>query len=258
MDKNFSALIILLSIFHVSNLQGQNLVKNYSFEEFLECPSRFNQFNLCKDWFVTGNGSTPEYFHGCSTYNSNIGYSVSVPENLAGNQKPRTGNAYAGIVLFASNKKTYKHSDDFYYREYIQGTLKEDLQKNKEYSFSFYINLAENSVVFSDRISICFSDKQLQSKAPYSTLVCQNKVTVKGVDFRNHETWIEVNGSYVADGGEKLITIGLFLDDLSKREFEKLNKENKLNEGDRHCYYYIDDVSVVDISKKIEFSHQRN
>lgn len=255
MEKNRYTLVILFSILLTINLQGQNLVKNFSFEEYIECPSRINQLNLCKDWFGTGNGSSPEYFNGCSKYNSIIGYSVGTPENTAGKQKPHTGNAYAGIVLFASNKKSYSHNEDFYYREYIQGTLKETLEKDKEYFFSFYISLAENSVVFTDRISICFSDKQkLLSEAPHPTLICKNKVTVKGIDFKNNEAWVEVKSSYIASGGEKFITIGLFLNDLSKREFERLNKENKLKEGDRHCYYYIDDVSVTDSDMK-KFTH---
>lgn len=255
MDKNISTLIILLTTLLISNLQGQNLVKNDSFEDYTECPSRFNQFNLCKDWFSTGNGSTPDYFNGCGTYNPYIGYSMGTPENIAGHQMPRNGNAYSGIVLFASNKNSYSFNEDFYYREYIQGILVEKLKAKKEYTFSFYISLAESSSVYADRISICFSDTQkLTSVAPYSALLCKNKVNIKEIDFKNSEDWVEVKGIYIASGGEKFITIGLFLDDLNKKEFGKINKENG-SQGDRHCYYYIDDVSVVAAAQKVEFTH---
>jgi OmpA-OmpF porin, OOP family len=231
-------------------LEGQNLVKNSSFEDYRECPSRFNQLDYCKDWFSTGNGSSPEYFNGCNTYNQYIGYSVGTPENLAGNQEPNTGNAYAGIILFASD-------DDFHYREYIQGTLIDSLKNGHNYNFSFHISLAESSVNFTDRISVCFSNKQkLASKIPYSTLECKNTVTIKAIDFCNSTGWTEAKGSYLASGRERFITIGLFADDLTKKEFDKLRKENKLKDGKKHCYYYIDDVSVIAADQQGEFSHQ--
>lgn len=232
-------------------------MKNYSFEEYKECPSKFNQLSYCKDWFTTGNGSTPEYFNGCSKYNSYIGYSVGIPENLAGSQKPCTGNAYAGIVLLAPEEKKYSHDEDFYYREYVQGVLIDSFKKGREYNFSYYISLAEYSAVFADRISICFTDKQkLPSKIPHSVLECKNAVTIKKIDFCNTTGWTEVKGSYLASGGERFITIGLFLDDLTKKEFDKLRKENKLKDGKKHCYYYIDDVSVIAADQKGKFSHQ--
>ncbi len=255
MEKNRCALITLI-ILSFNSLQGQNLVKNYSFEDYSECPSKFNQLSYCKDWAGTGNGSTPEYFNECSKYNPYIGYSVGIPENLAGSQTPRTGNAYAGIVLLAPEEKKYFYDEDFYYREYVQGTLIDSLKKGRQYLFSFYISLAEYSAVFTDRISICFTDKQkLPSKIPHPALECKNAVSIKGIDFCNTTAWTEVKGYYLASGGERFITIGLFLDDLAKKEFDKLRKENKLKDGKRHSYYYIDDVSVTAVDPK-EFSHE--
>lgn len=46
--------------------------------------------NTVADWYLATNGSS-DYFNVCGTFPS------SVPENFAGNQLPRTGDAYCGI-----------------------------------------------------------------------------------------------------------------------------------------------------------------
>ena len=55
--------------------------------------------------------------------------------------------------------------------------------------------------------------------------------------------WIKVSGIYIAQGGEKYITIGNFFDNAHTYE-DTLNAQSQYIEA----YYYIDDVSVLEIN----------
>lgn len=89
-----------------------NLVPNSSFEENDSCPQgQYEITPTCKYWYdpisimdtlpgiyyTYKDWGTAMYFHRCNIT------TVSVPENVAGIQNPRTGDAYAGIVLFSNS-----------------------------------------------------------------------------------------------------------------------------------------------------------
>jgi len=238
METYKQILVILLFFFNI-DVFSQNIVENPSFEVYDKCPDRINQLHHCNDWLSTGNGASPDYFNSCSLYNKYIGYSVGVPNNVAGYQNPKTGDAYAGIVLLVND-------DDYFYREYIQGELIEELIRGKEYEIEFFVSLADSSSFYSDRISVCLSkEKLLKSEIPYSALYCDNSSKIQDLELSDKERWIKIKSKLIASGGERYITIGIFVDDLTKKEFRKIKKINKTPEGNRHCYYYIDDVSVT-------------
>jgi hypothetical protein len=253
MEENFSTkliVIVVLFLLQSSFSFAQNLVLNGSFEEYSKCPYADNQLKFCKDWSKAVGGSTPEYFNSCSQGMQKIvNYSVSVPKNIEGEQEAKDGQAYAGIAFFAMH--------DFYFREYVQGRLKDKFEKGKRYDFSFFISQAEKSYVSTNSISVCFSvSNSLELvKPPHPLLRCIGKTTIQDVDFKNMKDWIEVNGSYVAVGGESYITIGVFDDDLLEREFKELGKKFRAKvDDDDSGYYYIDNVSVVK-SDTLRYSH---
>ena len=73
---------------------SQNLIKNPSFEDYLECPNTLGTFNEhVKSWSTPTGGST-DYFNTCSTV-------MSAPENFNGIQHPKDGNAYSGLYFYA-------------------------------------------------------------------------------------------------------------------------------------------------------------
>jgi len=238
METYKQILIILLFFFNI-DVFSQNIVSNPSFEVYDNCPEKINQLHLCNKWVSTGNGASPDYFNSCSLYNKYIGYSVGVPNNFAGYQNSKTGDGYAGIVLLVND-------DRYFYREYIQGELIEEMILEKEYEIEFFISLAESSSFYSDRISVCLSKKKLlKSDTPYSALHCENSLIIHDLALNDKERWISIRSKFIASGGEKYITIGVFVNDLTKKEFKKIKKNNVTLEGKSHCYYYIDDVSVT-------------
>jgi hypothetical protein len=125
-------------------LFAQNLVPNYSFEDTLHCPTTPSQINFVPPWF-SPTTETPDYFNGCSS-------TSSVPAN-GGYQFARTGQAYAGFILFASSS----------YREYTETALTSPLIAGKQYNVSFYVNLSERSNYAIDAIGLYFSTDSVTS-----------------------------------------------------------------------------------------------
>jgi hypothetical protein len=253
MEENFSTklTVIVILFFGQSSFSfAQNLVMNGSFEEYSKCPYADNQLKFCKNWSKAVGGSTPEYFNSCSEGMQKIvNYSVSVPKNVEGEQEAKDGRAYAGAAFYAMH--------NFYFREYLQGKLKDKLEEGKRYTFSFFISQAEKSYVSTNVISVCFSvnNSLVLAKPPHPLLRCLGKTTIRDIDFKNTKDWIEVKGSYVALGGESYITIGVFDGDLKEREFKELGRifKAKLDDDDSG-YYYIDNVSVIK-SDTLRYSH---
>lgn len=251
MEKDIRAKLILLFTFFVSVPSfSQNLVINGSFEEYSKCPYADNQLKFCKNWSKAVSGSSPEYFNLCSEGMEKIvNYSVSVPKNVKGEQHAQDGKAYAGVAFYAMH--------NFYFREYLQGKLKDKLEEGRLYTFSFFISQAEKSYVPINAISVCFSVNNSLSiaKLPHSLLRCLGKITIRDLDFKNMKDWIEVKGSYIASGGESYMTIGIFDDDLKEREFNELRKTFKMKkEDDDSGYYYVDNVSVLK-NDTLRYSH---
>lgn len=232
---------------NIANSYSQNLISNGSFEEHTDCCKYYGQIEAATGWFQLS-GST-DYFNGCCPYEDFLG----VPDNKDGHQQPKHGNAYAGFGVFA-------HDSDFYFREYLHTKLNRPLKKDKVYRITFYISLAEKSKLYTNHISVCFSrEKQLgRSKVPYDLLKCNSRVTywLSEEEAKDMVKWQKIEIDYVAKGGEEYMAIGSFEGDLSKSKHRRIRKKNVINRNGLHCYYYIDDVSVVVVDDKTEYSHE--
>src|SRR5688572_25974605 len=123
----FGFRILLLFLLISSNSLGQfNYVPNPSFENLDTCPytasnTPYGGINYAIPWFqpcVVMNSS--DYFNICAATSD-----VDVPMNFAGYQLPRTGNAYAGIIMRMVSTTNY--------REYLEIELLDTLQNNHRY-----------------------------------------------------------------------------------------------------------------------------
>jgi hypothetical protein len=219
------AIIILFLL--VSNLLfGQNLVPNPSFEIYTSCPSAGGQLNLAIPWIAIPTNDV-EYFNSCSTDTN-----FSVPYQGGYNfQLARSGNAYAGIYTFLVPNLNY--------REYLQVQLTLILQVNLCYFVEFYVNRTNSSFggkYASNNIGCSFTDTAVNNTGtgnvltlPPHILPNNNPIIVDTL------SWVKISGIYVANGGEKFITIGNFFNDASTDTI------------DMNAYYLIDDVSVIPI-----------
>ncbi|HZF99493.1 MAG TPA: hypothetical protein VEY71_00750, partial [Chitinophagales bacterium] len=188
--------ILLLMLFGVST-KAQNLVPNPSFEEYDVCPDGLNDFNgYVSGWFKASPSST-DYYHACA---GSVG-EAGVPQNFPGYQVPRTGEAYAGILCYTDGGT----------REYVEIGLTQPLQADTAYCAEFYAVRCNyyGSVVSS--LGICFTtDTAYEITIDAISYVPQitNPLTDFITDTLN---WTRVSGQFIAQGGERFVTIGNFL-----------------------------------------------
>jgi len=235
--------IIFFLIFY-NILSTQNLVLNPSFESQKtdKCVFNIGGFNkMVSDW-STPNMASTDFFDACSkSENSGL-------KNYNGNQKPKSGNAYAGIYAYTDKN----------YREYIQGQLSKTLVKGKQYKMTFYLSLADKSSFAIKDIEVLMTEEKL--KPCYTSNSCEkaikpSKATKKqfkmysnseDIYFSDKESWMEYSFEFMAEGYENYFSIGNFYRN------PKTKKQNIVSDSPYFfSYYYIDDVSIEPLEKEV-------
>jgi hypothetical protein len=220
MKKLAFSILFLLNIAIQTIAQG-NLVPNYSFENKTMCPNSNGQFYLVTDW-ENPTIATPDYFDTCWAGQNGMG----IPGNAFGFQNTHSGGAYAGIVVYYGAP----------YAEYLQTQLTEPLQAGQKYCVSFYVSLAEYSDFASIGPQLYFSSTAISSSTflrfPYTPQVLQMEI------IYGTRPWTLISGEYIAQGGERYLTIGNFLEEAN-------TPHDSINNSTSGCsYFFIDDVSV--------------
>ncbi len=221
----------LLFCVFLLNAQSDNLVINYSFEEYEDCPDDYTPLDhshkLIPGWTYP-TIATPDYFNRCSSRN------VGVPNNFAGESQPKTGDGYVGAILSGTDDS---------YREYIQGKLNKPMQKGERYCVFFSYKLASYSKFAVDQISLFFSEKEvtndLKVNLPYKPQINNRE----GLFLDNISEWEEMCTVYKATGDERFFIIGNF------NSYENTNyvvtDKNMTNLRDKsYAYYYFDDIII--------------
>jgi outer membrane protein OmpA-like peptidoglycan-associated protein len=236
MRAQISPFFLVMSLLLCIQGSAQNLVKNGSFEELLECPKEVS--SLAKNAFHLSsptNGTT-DIFSTCSKGK------VAAPKNFRGNQEPLSGDAYAGLYLYSPND----------YREYIQLPLNTVLKKGAYYEFSLFVSLAESSTVSTSNLNVLFTDQPITvntSKNLSKSRLLRDKnhkfnfqkLSWKG-SSRAVDDWVKVEIGFEAKGFEKNIVLGNFDGDEVTTKFKTKSKGAVTKE---FAYYYIDDVTLI-------------
>jgi len=224
---------------------GENLVNNSSFEDFTICPKGIvgkPEKRLIPFWDVPSKG-TPDYFNICSTEDA------GVPQNFAGKMNAHSGDGYCGMILrqnFTRDNKITGEKPEIY-REYIQTELKSELVSGKKYRIKFWVCNSSNSRFAVDAIGACVTGEKIK----LSTNEVMNYIPIvenpTGKFMMNQNYWIAIEGIYEAQGGEMFLTIGNFTDNFSTNYIMQ-NGKSDFN----YAYYYIDDVSVTEVSEELQ------
>lgn len=224
----FYKIIFLTFIqFQFLSYYSQNLVLNPSFEDNKrrreDCPTLFS-LNGVNDWKQVTAGSVDYYKNGvkCSRKSHKT--------------KSHTGNRYIGEFSVVSKFRKY-------YREYFQGRFIKPLQKGKEYNIEFYVLLSEWSKIAVSDMGAYINDAPIYRKG-VRRLKLHPQIKSE-LPVTNKNDWTKISGVYTAIGGEKYITIGNF------QKYRKL-KKSITNSGYFSSYYYIDDVSVTEITEEFK------
>lgn len=147
----------------------------------------------------------------------------------------RTGDCYAGLRF---QKK---------YKEFVQVKLADALHRGTNYQFEMYIRLAFWSNASLKSIGALFTKAGYKSQGDVVKSLVVDTVCKKG-GFINGYQWFKVSGKYIADGGEKYLTIGNFSPKV-KSDFVRMNK---FKLGFKEAYYFIDDISLIKAKEAVE------
>jgi hypothetical protein len=216
---------------------GQNLVPNGSFEQFTNCPNTIADFNFASPWFTPTAGST-DLFSPCAGPASY----VSVPTNSVGVQTPMSGQCYAGAVVWSvyglNTNNTYRNV-----REYMEVPLLAPLTGGQQYQVSFYVSHADKYHYAIAEIGAYFSFGPLVNPGSGTNFNVVPQVENPSSNLlADTNSWMLVQGTFTAVGGESYLTLGNFRTDAN-------TTYSNFPAGSLpdFAYYYFDDVSVIEL-----------
>jgi OmpA-OmpF porin, OOP family len=231
--------LLYIFLFFSSSLVAQNLVPNYSFEQYIQCPFDENQVAFSIGW--KSYYATPDYFNACATNPE-----LSVPYNFYGSyQPPANGVAYSGFYAywspaFAGGTKNF--------REHIGRQLLSPLTIGQKYFASFKVSLVFNTFGIgkehcaTNNLGIKFST------VPYDIYADSTSGSPLVNNFAHIHTtslitdtinWTLISGSFVADSSYDYFIIGNFFTDANTDTVILLPSQDYC-----YAYYYIDDICI--------------
>ncbi|MBL4707181.1 MAG: T9SS type A sorting domain-containing protein, partial [Flavobacteriales bacterium] len=120
--------------------------------------------------------------------------------------------------------------------------LKTPLEKDSTYCFQVYMSLADSSqYAIKNKLGVFFSQNEIDSsQVRFQTLSLIPQIQFNdSTFFTDTKNWTKVNASFVAQGGEKFMTIGRFaMESLDTLKLETGGKAKPYEQ----VYYYLDDV----------------
>ncbi len=250
-----SCMALLAAFILCSICTAQNLVPNPSFESYNSCPvgisalefsPGYTNFPTVQSWVNPLQSGSADYFNSCASAVSQ----ASVPANAFGTQPPRTGNGYTGIIAWEGAIQNGTLTSTF--GEYIQCRLLQPLQAGDKYCVSLHVSNAISPGVYNfvgiDELGVNFSATQHTQTTGYSMSMPYHISNAPGRFLGDTANWVKIAGVYTATGGEEWLTLGWFNNGAAPayQMVQPLvaNPANKFR-----CYLYIDDVSVMPISK---------
>ena len=222
--NRFLFIFLSFSLFTKSFSQT-NLVPNWSFEDIISCPQIQGTtfYSYTPPWF-SPTENTPDIYNSCASP-----INQGVPYNYVGYQQPHTGNGYAGF--------SREQQDDV---DYLSVKLISPLKAGKKYCISFYVNPGNYTYYVIDAIGAYISVDSIH-ESNYSVLPFTPQIeNPLGNIISDTVNWTEISGIYIANGGERFITVGSFFPD----SIIHYVYNDTIHPPGASPYYYLDDVSV--------------
>ena len=222
-------LFTIILLINNKPIYSQNLVPNYSFENYIFCPNKMNA-SPPPPWYIPTNNNG-EYCNACDT-SGYLGVPVGIIKGAPNFQYARTGVAY--IYLDYRNGPT---------RTYIQLKLFDSLKAGHYYYAEHFVNVPNPMKYACNNIGMLFTNKAIyaDTNISFAPVIPANPQVV---NFNNPIiadtlNWIKVSGVFKAQGGEQYLTLGNFKDNAHTNILQIQSN------GYGGAGYYIDDVSVI-------------
>lgn len=217
--KNCLLLFLFIPLFGTS----QNLISNGSFEDTVSCPPGFGYLESAVNWLDPITSTSSDLIHDCAQVCNPVTYG----------QAPRTGSAYAALIIYYDVNNM---------REYIEVPIDSPLISGECYHVEFYMSAGFYKFA-TDDIQVYFSDTLIFNVfTPSSLFSLTPQFHNTTGNFPDTTNWTKVEGDYIAQGTENYMLIGNFKDS-SNTNVIVINPQN--NNG--FAYVYIDDVSLTHI-----------
>jgi gliding motility-associated-like protein len=193
---------------------GQNLVTNGSFESYNNCPyfiggvaysPGYSSFPFVNDWVSPTLTGTPDYYRFCPSFSF-----ASVPSNSRGFQAAHSGISYAGIITYS----IYPDINNQEAREFLSTRLSAPLKKDSAYCITFYVSPIFLTSPYAPPAALNQIGANLSDTLPLSAVNNLNVpfhiVSDTSLHMIDTSRWYEVQGVYIAHGGERWLTLGCF------------------------------------------------
>lgn len=209
-----------------------NLVPNPSFENIYSCPYNY-YIDTAVGWSTpkNGGGGAPDLYNECA---SGTIAGVPVNNNNLGFQNAHSGKGYAGIGVASSNQPII--------REYIQCKLKNKLKAGNNYCITFYVSFFNQCLAYIKPMGAYLDSGNVYAPTSNGLAIANPQIYNTGQQLSDTLNWMQIEGSFVAAGIETYITLGNFFTDAGS-DIGFIGTPTFWS-----SYYYIDDVSVIDIS----------
>ena len=252
-------LTLLLLTCACLQIQAQvNYVRNPSFEQHWRCPNDLDQIKFANYWSpidtlassvsdTFGQWScTPEYCHTCSANTI-----CSAPFNQRFYQYPRTGDGMVQMVMYFDESFAPIYAS----RDYLQSKLYKLLSSGQSYCITFYVNFEG---FFShipcgyavDHIGAYLDDGSIDIDTGISCGIPHPSITPQAYTnsiITDSINWTKIQGSFVATGNERFITIGNFFDIYHTDTIQRVGAGTS---GMVYSWYLVDDISVIESDAK--------
>lgn len=227
---------------------SQNLVPNGSFENYITLPDKtiLNISEYVENWNKPTWGS-PDYFHKLSDGPNSVPYQLLMSYTDTSYQEAKDGYGFVGFSVGGVTELRGV--------EYLQSRLMKGLVRNHKYKLKASLNLSDLSKYKGYEIG--FRITKVRDSSNYSWWP-EDGISPFDTDISNHykfeeslninsDTWTDLVYLLKAKGNESWLTIGCFSYDSI---FPKLNNDssNYIQGLQPGAYYFIDDVSLVEIS----------
>lgn len=228
MKLNIFKISLLTCFFSAISLwgEGQNLVPNSSFEDYISCPFGSYQIDKVVSW--SSAGGSPDYFNSCAESGG-----ASVPTNFYGYQNASSGDAYVGLITFIEG---VSFPDN---REHIQASLITPLSIGVKYYVSFDVSFTRDNYEIgyaSDKLGVLFTNVTNYSSINPPILSNNSQVFIDTI-ISDTLDWYHFEGSFIADSTYQNILVGNFFSDANTDTME-------VDTSLYIAYYFIDNVCV--------------
>jgi OOP family OmpA-OmpF porin len=232
--KQVFSFITLMSLASTVAFSQGNLVQNGSFESVSKKIKDQGSIDLAFPW-VSPTETKADLFNPKAK-----GEDWGVPLNLYGDADPKDGEGYAGIVMYS-----YKDAEP---RTYLEMKLSSGMEEGKVYCVKMSVMLALLSKYACNNIGLYLSEKPMDLEALEAGAITPQIIHSQNKVFTEQFDWEDICHTYIANGGEKYLTIGNFAPSSETQEEKVKKPKGVIGTQARTGYYYIDDVSVKNMA----------